>query len=154
MWGLDHKESWAPKKWCFWTVVLEKTLWESLGQSPKEMKPVNLKGYQLWIFTGRTDAEAEAESPILWPPAAKSQLIRKDPDAGKDWRQEDKRTIEAEMVGWHHWRYGHDSEKALGVGDGQGSLACFSSWGHKESDTTELNCTFRHQCIYIKMDFL
>ena len=96
---LDHKESWAPKNWCFWTVVLEKTL-----QSPldcKEIQPVHSEGDQSWIFIERTNAEAEA--PILWPPDAKNWLIGKDPDAGKDWRREEKGTTEDEMVGWHHW---------------------------------------------------
>ena len=95
-WELNHKESWVLKNWCFWTVVLEKTLESSLDS--KEILPVNLKGNQSWIFIGRTDAEAEV--PILWPPNAKSWLIRKDPDAGKDWRQEKKGTIEDEMIGW------------------------------------------------------
>ena len=98
-------------------------------------RPVNPKGNQSWIFTGRTDAEAEA--PILWPPDAKIWLIGKDPDSGKDWRQEDKGTTEDEMIGWHHGLNGHELEQALGVGDGQGSLACCSPWCHKESDTTE-----------------
>ena len=101
----------------------------------KEIKPVNPKGNQSWIFIGRTDAEAEAS--ILWPPEVKSQLIRKDPDAGKDWRQEEKGTAEDEMVGWHHWFSGHEYEQAPGACEGQGSVACFSSWGHKESDTAE-----------------
>ena len=129
MWELDYKESWALRNWCFWTVVLEKTL-----ESPfdcKEIKPVNCKGNQSWIFIGRTDAE----SPILWPPDVKNQLIGKDPDAGKDWRWEEKGTPEDEMVGWHHRL--DEFEQALGVGDGQGSLACCSPWGCKESDTTE-----------------
>ena len=138
MWELDHEESWAPKNWCSWTVVLEKTL-----ESPvdcKEIQPVHPKGNQSWIFIGRTDAEAEV--PILWPSDAKKWLIRKDPDAGKDWRQKEKGTIEDEMVGWRHWLNEHEFEQALGVGDGQGSLACCDSWGHKESDTTEwLNWT-------------
>ena len=110
----------------------EKTLESPLDC--KEIKPVNPTGNQLWIFTGRTDAEAEA--PILWPPDAKNWLIGKYPDAGKDWRQEEKGTTEDEMVGWHHWLNGHEFEQALGVGDGQGSLACFSPWGCKESDMT------------------
>ena len=135
MWELNHKESWVPKNWCFWTVVLEKTLESPLDC--KEIKQVNPKGNQSWIFIGRTDAEVEA--PILWPPDAKSQLIRKDPDAGKDWRQEDKRATEDAMVGWHHQLNGHEFEQALGVGDGQGGLACYSPWGCKESDMTELN---------------
>ena len=124
--------------WCFWTVVLEKTLESPLDC--KEIKPVNPKGNQSWILTGRTDAEAE-EAPILRPPDAKSQLIGKDPDAGKDWRQE-KGTTEDEMVGWHHRLNGHECEQALGIGDGQGGSACRSPWGRKESDTTEhLNWT-------------
>ena len=99
-----------------------------------EIKPVNPKGNQSWIFFGRTDTEAEA--PRLWPPDAKNWLVGKDPDAGKDWRQE-KWTTEDEMVGWHHQLDGHEFEQALGVGDGQGSMACCSPWGHKESDITE-----------------
>ena len=118
--------------WCFWTAVLEKTLESPLDC--KEIKPVNPKGNQSWIFIGRTDAEAEAL--ILWPPDAKSWLIWKDPDAGKDWRWE-KVMTEVKMVGWHHWLDGHEFEQALGDGDGQGSLACCSPWGRKESDTTE-----------------
>ena len=138
MWELDHKEGWAPKNWCFWTVVLEKSLESPL--SCKEMKPVNPKGNQSLIFIGRTDDEAEAL--ILWPSDAKSRLIGKDLDAGKDWRQEEKGTTEDEMVGWHHWLNGHEFEQALGDGKGQGSLVCCSPWGHKESDTTEqLNWT-------------
>ena len=131
MWELDHKEGWAPKNWCFWTVVLEKTL-----ESPLDCKiqPVNPKGNQPWIFIGRTDAEAEA--PILWPSDVNSQLIRKDPDAGKEWRQE-KGTTEDEMVGWHHWLYAHEFEQAPGDGEGQESLVYCSPWGCKESDTTE-----------------
>ena len=106
MWELDHKESWALKNWCFWTVVLEKTLESPLGC--KEIKPINPKGNQSWIFIGRTDAEAEAL--ILWPPDGKNWLIGKDPDAGKDWRWEEKGTTEDEMVGWHPWLNGHESE--------------------------------------------
>ena len=132
MWELDHKESWALKNWCFWTVVLEKTLESPLDC--KEIQPFHPKGNQLWIFIGRTDAEAEA--PILWPLDAKNWFIGKDPDAGKDWRQE-KGTTENEMVGGHHWLSRHGCEQAPQVGDGQGSLACCSPWGHKESDTTE-----------------
>ena len=101
----------------------------------KEIKSVNHKGYQSWIFIGRTDAEAEA--PILWPPDAKSQFIRKDPDAAKDWRQEKKGMTEDEMVGWHHWLNGHEFEQAPGDSEGQGSLTCCSPWGCKESDKTE-----------------
>ena len=133
MWELDYKESWAWKNWCFWTVVLEKTLESPLDC--KVLQPVNPKGNQSWIFIGRTDAEAEAL--ILWPPHAKSWLIGKDPDAGRDWGQEEKGTTEDEMAGWHHWLYGRESEWTPGVGDGQGGLACYDSWGHKESDTTE-----------------
>ena len=138
MWELDYKESWAPKDWCFWTVVLEKT-----PKSPldcKEIQPVHPKGNQSWIFLGKTDDEAEAL--ILWPPDVKNWLIEKDPDAEKDGRQEEKGTTEDEKVGWHHWLNGHMFEQAPGVGDGQGSLAGCSPWGHKESDMTEqLNWT-------------
>ena len=104
MWELDHKESWALKNWCFWTVVLEKTLESPLDC--KEIQPVHPRGDQSWVFIGRTDAEAEA--PILWPPDAKNWLIWKDPDAGKDWRREEKGTTEDEMVGWHHGLDGHE----------------------------------------------
>ena len=138
MWELDHKESWVLKNWCFWTVVLEKTL--EIPLDCKEIKPVNPKGDRSWIFTVRTDAEAQTA--ILWPLDAKSWLIEKDPDARKDWRQEGKGTTEDEIVGWHHWLNGHEFEQALGVGDGQGSLVCCNLWGGKESDTTEwLNWT-------------
>ena len=130
---LDHKDGWVLKNWCFWTVVLEKTL-ESLLYC-KDIKPVNPKGNQSWIFTGRTDAEVE--TPIVWIPDAKSRLTGKDPDAGKDWRQEEQGATEDEMVGWHHWLNGHEFEKALGDGEGQGSLACCSPWGCKELDMTE-----------------
>ena len=138
MWELDYKESWVPKKWCFWTVVLEKTL-ESLLDG-KEIQPVHPKGNQSWIFTGRIVAGAEA--PIFWPLDAKNWLIGKDPDAGKDWRQEEKGTTKDEMVGWHHWLNRHEFEQVLGVSDGYGSKACCSSWSCKESDMTEwLNWT-------------
>ena len=130
MWELDHKESWTSKNWCFWTMVLEKTL-ESLLES-KEVKPVNPKGNQPWILIGRTDAEAE--TPILWPPDAKSWLIGKDPDSGKNWRHEEKGMIEDEMVGWHQQLDRHEFEQDSGVVDGQGGLVCCSPWGHKESD--------------------
>ena len=113
--------------------MLEKTLESPLDS--KEMKPVNLQENQPWIFTGRTDAEAEA--PILWPPHAKNQLIGKEPDAGKDWRQEEKGMTEDEMVGWHHWLNGHEFEQALGDGEGQGSLECCGPWGINMSDMTE-----------------
>ena len=132
------KKSWAQKNWCFWTVVLEKTLKSPLDC--KDIQPVHPKGNQPWIFIGRTDAEAE--TPILRPPDAKSLLIWKDPDAGKDWRQEEKRTTEDEMVGWHHWLNEREFGWTLGVGDGQGGLACCSPWGLKKSDLTErLNWT-------------
>ena len=133
MWELDYKESWAPKNWCFWTVVLEKTF-----ESPlecKEIQQVHPKEKQSWIFIGRTDAKAE--TPILWPPDAKNWHIRKDPDAGKDWGQEEKGTTEDEMAGWHHPLDGHEFEQAPGAGDGEGSLACCSPWSQKESDTTD-----------------
>ena len=132
------KKSWAPKNWCFWTVVLEKTLENPLDC--KEIQPVHPKGDQSWIFIRKTDAKAE--TPILWPPDAKNWLIWKDPDAGRDWRQEEKGTTEDEMVGWHHWLNGHKFEQTLGGGGGQGGLACCSQWGCKELDTTEqLNWT-------------
>ena len=135
---MDYKESWALKNWCFWTAVLEKTLESPLDS--KEIKPVNPKGNQSWIFIGRTDAEAK--TPILWPHDARNWLLGKDPDAGKDWRREEKGTTEDEMVGWHHRLDGHEFEWALGAGDGQGGLACCSLWSRKESDTTEqLNWT-------------
>ena len=138
MWELNHKKSWVPKNWCFWTVVLEKTLESPLDC--KEIQPVHPEGDQSWVFIGGTDVEAETL--ILWPPDAKSWLTGKDPDAGEDWRQEKKGTTEDEMVRWHHPLNGHEFEQAPGVGDGQGSLVCCSPWGHKESDTTErLNWT-------------
>ena len=127
------KKGWTVKNWCFWTVVLEKTF-ESLLDC-KEIKPVNPQGNQYWIFIGRTDAETEAT--ILWPPDVKSWLIWKDPDAGKDWKQEEKGTTEDEMVGWHHWVNGHEFEQALGDGEEQGSLVFCSPWGCKESDMTK-----------------
>ena len=133
MWELDYEEGWAPKNWCFWTVVLEKPLESPLDW--KEIQPVHPKGNQSWIFIGRTDAEAE--TPILRPPDVKNWLIGKDPDAGKDWRREKKGTTEDEMVGWHHRLSRDEFEEAPGVGDGQGGLACYSPWGCKESDTTE-----------------
>ena len=136
---LDHKEGWVLKNWCFWTVVLEKTLESPLDC--QEIKPVNPKGNQARIYTGSTDAEAEAL--ILWPPDAKNWLIWKDPDAVKDWQQEEKEMTEEEMVGWHHQLDGHEFEQALGVGDEQGSLACCSPWDSMSRtrlrDWTELN---------------
>ena len=115
MWELDYKESWAPKNWCFWTMVLEKTLESPLDC--KEIQPVHPKGDQSWVFIGRTDAEAE--SPILWPPHVKSWLIGKDPDAGRVWGQEEKGITEDEMAGWHHRLNGHEFAQAPGAGDGQ-----------------------------------
>ena len=106
MWELDYKENWKPKNWCFWIVVLEKTLESPLDC--KEIQLVHPKGNQSWMFIGRTDAEAEI--PILWPPDAKNWLIRKDPDAVKDWRQEEKGMTEDEMIGWHHRLFGHEFE--------------------------------------------
>ena len=134
IWELDHKESWVQKNWCFWPVVLEKTLESPLDC--KEIQPVHPKGDQSWVFIGRTDAEGE--TPILWPPDMKSWLTGKDPDAGKDWRWEEK-TTEAEMVAWHRWCNGHGSKwtQAPGAGDRQGGLECCSPWGRKESDMTE-----------------
>ena len=129
MWELDHKESWVMKNRCFWTVALEKTLESSLDST--ENKPVHPKGNQSWIFIGGTDAEAEAL--ILWLPDEKSQLLGKDPDAGKDWKQEEKEMTENEMVGWYHWLNGHEFEQTLGDGEGQGSLACCIPWGCKET---------------------
>ena len=130
---LDYKESWVLKNECFWTVVLEKTLERPLDC--KEIQPVHPKGNKSWIFVGRP--EAEAETPILWPPDAKNWLIWKDPDAGKDERWEEKGMTEDEMVGWHHWLNGHEFEWTPGVGDGQGGLVCCSPWDHKELDLTE-----------------
>ena len=124
MWELDYKEGWMPNNLCFWTVVLDETL-----ESPvdcKEIKPVNPKGNQPWIFIGR--AKAEAEAPVLWSPYVNSQLIGKDPDGGKDWGQEEKGATEDEMVEWHHRLNGHEFEQTLGNSEGQGSLACCSPW--------------------------
>ena len=139
MWELDYKESWVLKNWRFWTVVLEKTLESPLDC--KEIQQVHPKGDQSWVFFGRNDAKAE--TPVLWPPHAKSWLIGKDSDSVRDWGQEEKGTTEDEMAGWHHWLNGRESEWTPGVGDGQGGLACCDSWGGKESETTatELNWT-------------
>ena len=131
MWELDCEEHWVPKNWCFWTVVLEKTLESPLDC--KEIQPVHSEGDQPWDFLGRTDAKAEAS--VIWPPHGKCWLIGKDSDAGRDWGQEEKGTTDDEMAGWHHRLNG-------GVGDGQGGLACCDSWDHKELDMTErLNWT-------------
>ena len=139
MWELDYKESWAPKNRCFWTVVLEKTLESPLDS--KEIQSVHPKGDQSWVFIERTDVEAE--TPILWPPEVKSWLIWKDPDAGKDWRREEKGMTEDEMVGWHHRLDGLEFEQAPGVGDGQGDVVCCSPWGCRVGHgwVTELNWT-------------
>ena len=137
MWELDYKESWAPKNWCFRTVMLEKTLESPLDC--KEIQSVYPKGSQSWISIGSTDTEAEAQ--ILWSPEVKSWLIWKDPDASKYWREEEKGMTEDEMVGWHHWLYGHEFEQGPGIGEGQGSLSCCSPWGRKQLDT-ELNWFF------------
>ena len=125
------KKAEHPRIDSLWTVVLEKTLKSPLES--KDVKPVNPKGNQPWIFIGRTDAEAE--TPILWPPDVKRQLIGKDPDAGKDCRQEKKEKTEGEMIGWHHQLNRHEFEQTLGDSEGQGSLACCRSWGLKQSDT-------------------
>ena len=131
MWKRDYKESWALKNWCFWTVVLDKILENHLNC--KGIKPVNPKENKPWIFIGRTDAEAK--TPILWHPDAKSHPIRKDPDAGKDWRQEEKGITEDKMVGWHHWPNRHEFEETAGDSEGQGILAVHG--GHKMSNMTE-----------------
>ena len=137
MWVLDYKEGWVLKNWYFQIVVLEKMLESPLDS--KEIKPVNPKGNQPWIFTERINAEAEA--PILWSPNAKSQLFGKDCDAGKEWRQE-KRPAEDEMVRYHHWLNGPEFEQTSGISEGQGSLVCCSAWGQKELHMTKwLNWT-------------
>ena len=133
MWELDYKESWALKNCYFWTVMLEVTLESPLDC--KEIQLVHPKGNHFWIFIGRTDPEAE--TPILWSPDEKNWIIWKDPDAGKEWRWEEKAMTEDEMVGWHHRLNGQEFGWTPGVGDEQGGLACCNSWGHKESDTTE-----------------
>ena len=124
---------WVLKNWCFWTVMLEKTLESPLDY--KEIQPVHSEGDQSWVFFGRDDAKAEA--PVLWPPHAKSWLTGKDSDAGRDWGQKEKGTTEDEMARWHHWLDAHEFGGTLGVGDGQGGLACCNSWGRKELDTTK-----------------
>ena len=128
MWELECKEIWVQKNWCFWTVVLEKTL-----ESPLDckIKPVNLKGNHPWIFTGCWSWNSNTLATWF------EGLIGKDPDAGKNWKQEEKGMMEDEMVGWHRWLNGHEFEQALGVGAGQGGLACCSPWGHKESYVTD-----------------
>ena len=150
MWELNYKESWALKNWCFWTVVLEKTLESPLDC--KEIQPVHLKGDQSWVFIGGTDVEAE--TPMLWPPDAESWLIWKDPDAGKDWGPEEKGTTEDDMVGWHHRHDGFGLGWTLGVGDGQGGLAWCNSWGRKELDTAEwlswTDCHFGYYYCHLR----
>ena len=131
---VDFEEAWIPKNWCFWIAVLEKTLESPLDC--KEIQPFHLKGDQSWVFIRRTDVEAE--TPKLWPPDVKSWLIGKDPDAGKEWKQEEKGTTEDEMVGWHHRLNGQEFELTLGNSEGHGSLAGCSPWSHKEADMTEL----------------
>ena len=141
---LNHNEGWAPKNWCFWTVVLEKTLESPLDC--QEIQPVYSKGDQPWDFFGRNDAKAE--TPILWPPHAKCWLIGKDFDTGRDWGQEEKGMTKDEMAGWHHWLDGRELWE-MGDGDGWRGLACCDSWGHKESDTTEwLKWTELNWCMY------
>ena len=132
MWELDHKESWTPKNWCFWAVMLEKTL-EGLLDC-KEIHPVNPKGNQPWIFIGRTDAEVER--PIFWPPAAKNWLVRKDPEPGEYWGQE-RWAAEGKILGWHHRLSGHEFEQAPGDSKGQRSTECGSPRGRRELDMTE-----------------
>ena len=132
-WRIDAFELWCWRR-LFFFFFLEKTLESPLDC--KEIQPVHSKGDQSWVFFGGTDAEAE--SPVLWPPHVKSWLIGKDSDAGRDWGQEEKGTTEDEMAGWHHWLYGREFEWTPGVGDGQGGLGCCNSWGRKESDMTEL----------------
>ena len=137
MWELDCEESWEPKNWCFWTVVLEKTLESPLDC--KEIQPVHPKGDQPWVFFERSDAKAE--TPVLWPPHAKSWLIGKDSDAGRDWGQEERGTTEDEMAGWHHW--------LLDVS--LGGLACWNSWGRRvgHDSATELNWSFYSQDLQL-----
>ena len=161
MWELNHKDGWAPKNWCFRTVVLEKTI-ENLLDS-REIRPIKPKGNQPWVFIERIGAEAEA--PIFWPSDAKSWLTGKDPDAGKNWGQEEKGETKDEMVGWYQRLNGHELEQTLGDSEGRGSLVCCSPWGCKESDTlsnwTTRNlwimdtcpfiCVFKfiHQCLVV-----
>ena len=152
-WTIKKAEHWRIDEE-FWTVVLEKTLESPLDC--KEIQPVHPKGNKSWMFIGRTDAEAE--TPILWLSDAKNWVIGKDPGAGKDWRQEEKGMTKDEMVGWHHRLDGHEFEQALGVGDGQGSLACCSPWDSKELDMTERlnwtewNCKVKEKASYLHLN--
>ena len=133
IWELDYKGSWALKNWCFWTVALEKTLWESLGLQGDPTNPPWRKS----VLNSHWKDRCWGWNSVLWPPDVKSCLIWKDSDAERDWGQEEKGTTEDEMAGWYHWLHGCESEWTLGVGDGQGGLACCGSWGHKELDMTE-----------------
>ena len=143
----EHRRIDACELWCW------RRLLRVCPLDCKEIQPVHSKGDQSWVFIERTDAEAE--TPVLWPPHAKSWLIGKDPDAGRDWGQEEKGTTEDKMAGWHHWLDGRESEWTPGVGDGQGGLACCDSWGHKESDMTErLNWTeLNWRCIQLSQQW-
>ena len=145
---MECEEGWKPKSWCFWTVVLEKTLrvpWTARRSSQPILKEISPE----YLFTARTDAEAKTL--LLWPPDVKNQLLRKDPASGKDWRQEEKGMSEDEKFGWHHPLYGCEFEQALGVGDGQGSLAYWSPWSRKELDMTKLlNWT---ELAFLKLNF-
>ena len=149
MWELGCEEGWVPKNWCFWTVMLERTLESPLDC--KEIQPVHSEGDQPWDCFGRNDAKAE--TPVLWPPHAKSWLIGKDSDAVRDWGQEEKDMTEDEMAGWHHGLDRCESEWTPGDGDGQGVLEWCDSWGRKELDTTErLKCTeLNWKCLHLKM---
>ena len=151
MWELDCEESWVPNNWCFWTVVLEKTLESPLDF--KEIQPVHSEGDQSWVFFGRNDVKAE--TPVFWPTHAKSWLTGKDSDAGRGWGQEDKEMTEDEMAGWHHGLNGREFEWSPEDGDGQGGLACCDSWGRKELDVTEwLNWTEWMIISYVKVVYM
>ena len=153
MWKLDCEESWEPKNWCFWTVVLEKSLESPSGF--KEFQPVHSKGDQSWVFFGRNDSKGE--TPILWPPHAKTWLIGKDSNAGRDWGQEEKGTTEDEMAGWHHRLDGHEFEWTLGVGDGQEAWHA-ALHGVTKSQTRLSHCTelkiIEQQCFLLEDRFL
>ena len=150
MWELNCEESWAQKNWCFWTVVLGKTLESALDY--KEIQPVHSEGDQSWVFFGRNDAKAE--TPVLWPPHATSWLFGKDSDDGRDWGQEEKGTTEDEMAGWHHGHDGREFEWTLGIGDVQGGLVCCNSWGRKDSDTTETELNWTDDPLMYWRDFI